>query len=349
MNVRFTVTTATGGVAIVTKHRGFQTTLHKIVSFIQPSIIAILFAICFITILVTGYSVYYSTFPDLLNVIRLLLVSPMTRLPRTSSQRLLLFSTMLLVHAINSTIQAKIASLLTTPIPDPQINTIDDIVKADYDIYTSRWIKEFIPDGPKNIVPMSPFRSSDCRTILEKNSKAACILTRTKIQQLELNRSLHSSDEIITFHEAYVTRVNWPLYDRFNILIGRIFESGVTTYWKIDEAVNKVTTKRANSPGSTVRPIKFKDLRFAVIILAANLAVSSVVFIIEILMATRHRVIHIPPFPYIDWYDLPKWLHLWNSLLVITNYQISIKHRKGMDKRILYLNLASYISDSIYK
>ena len=180
--------------------------------------------------------------------------------------------------------QGQLASLLTKPVALPDVETIEDLENFEYTIYGHRGLTLYFEklnfSGP--LVPLSDF---DCVEYVVKDNSAACVNDRHHLVNIANKYGLHLSDTVMQGFIAFVIRKDWPVEERLNTVISRLFESHIIecVYMKhIKSALMKHKINQKEKENQVATVIVLKDLGFAFAILGIGLAISTVVFFVEV-------------------------------------------------------------------
>ena len=280
---------------IVTNHRGWKTPLEKIVYFVKPYILLAVLITCFITVIIMHYSISDWSSIDYMDVFRLYLSGPISRIPKGYIQRLILFNTLWLVLVVTASFQGNVSSLLTSLDPNQQIETAQDADKFGYTIYGLRFMKTLVPENIQSIYRIVGTRgdyNDYCDTALSSSNDSACIAATTQLFMMINQTNLYKSKlPIGEFYECYMTRGNWPLFTRFHILMQRIIESRSSDYWKLEKVWRQQKYSQSKSAETGPRAIRLDELKFSFIILVVGLLFGTAGFVAEIVVASRTNII----------------------------------------------------------
>ena len=270
--------------AFVTQHRGNLSQIEKLLRVIDQSSRYAVIIVCCITFVFFKFFLRQSVTSASLTIVRLICNAAIPNPPSNVATRIYLSGLFIFVVTLQGIYQGKLASLLTTPVILPNVETIEDLENFNYTIYSNRvvvyYFKKLNYSGP--LVPLKNF---DCVNYVLKDDNAACVAERFFLTKVATEYNLHLSDTIIQSPVAYLIRKNWPLEKKTNLLISRLVESNIIEYSFIKYTdvllgKRKLYEKEKETQGFTV--IALKDLAFAFAILGIGLAVATVVFFIEV-------------------------------------------------------------------
>ena len=282
-------------VLLVTNHRGWKSPLEKIVSYVKPYILLALFITCLVTVIIMHYSISGWSSIDYMDVFRLYLSASISRIPEGFVRRLVLFNTLWFVLIVTATFQGKLSALLTSSDVSKQVETAQDAEKLGYTIYGLEFLKVLLPEEIQTIyrtVGLHGDYNDYCNIALSKSNDSACLAGPTQLFLMTNQTNLYKSKSSIgNYYQCYMTRKNWPLFTRFQILMQRIIETRSSDYWKLDEVWLRQEYSESKSAEESFKAIKLKELKFAFIILVVGLLFATIVFVAEIVVASRTNII----------------------------------------------------------
>ena len=282
-------------VLIVTNHRGWKSPLEKIISYVKPYILLALFITCFATVIIMRYSVSIWSSIDYMDVFRLYLSASISRIPEGFVRRLVFFNTLWFVLVVTASLQGKLAALLTSSDLSQQVETAQDAEKLGYNIYGLRFMEVLMPEKMQTIyrtVGLHGDYNDYCFAALSASNDSACIAGPTQLFFINNQTNLYKSKSSIgNFYQCYITRGNWPLFTRFQILMQRIIETRSSDYWKQDEVWLRQVYSQPISAGNSFKAITLEELKFAFIILFVGLLFTIIGFVGEIIVASRINII----------------------------------------------------------
>nr|XP_012138391.1 PREDICTED: uncharacterized protein LOC105662194 [Megachile rotundata] len=278
------------GVCVITQRAGEKSELLKVLSFMSPSVrltnaIIILIALCLLT-KQKGFV------PAILDVIRMITSATMHRFPQGSACRIFFISVLVLIVIMNSLLLSHWSSLLTVPVPRPNIKTLEDLKKSNNTIYGSTFYAHLFKN---QVVLKSRFQAvsyDECKQRVRLSRNAACLddcfhlYVRIRSDIETFTRSAPLQQHL----QVYVTRENWSLLTPVTKLIQIAVEAGIVVMWK---KLNMLTMYRAwkrrlAREYRSYRTLRIKHVSFCFYLIAIGYCLATVVFVLEILV-TRYR------------------------------------------------------------
>ena len=181
------------------------------------------------------------------------------------------------------------ASLLTKKVALPNVETFEDLENLEYTIHAHKGFTEYFKhlNYSGSLVPLNHF---DCVEYVLKDNAAACVNDKRELVNIANKYDLHLSDPVIKEFAVFLIRDDWPVEERWDTVMSRLFEGHIIEYifMKDDKSRSrkqKIDEKEKENQTFTV--IVFKELAFAFVILGIGLAVSTVVFFVEVWKGRR--------------------------------------------------------------
>ena len=239
--------------------------------------------VCFITFVFFKFFLQQSITSAILTIVRLICNAGIPNPPNIVATRIYLTGLFIFVMTLQGIYQGKLASLLTKPVALPNAKTFEDLENFHYTIYGDESIllllKERNYSGP--VVPVQ----HSCVEYVLRDDSAACFMKRDQLVNSAYMNDLHLSDMLEGNDFMFIVRTDWPLRERFNLLLSRLFESNIiervySEDYKMFLRKQKFYEEEKANQGPTV--IVLKDLAFAFAMLAIGLAGATVVFFIEL-------------------------------------------------------------------
>ncbi|XP_048511625.1 uncharacterized protein LOC125501040 [Athalia rosae] len=234
----------------------------------------------------------------ILNVLRMIFSSSMSRIPSRLSSQIFLGIVFCMVLITTSGFQGRFISLLTTPSFYRNIDGLDDLLASHYPIHGYPAFKPFF-EGSELLTER--FNSSQThqwclQAVLEKRP-VACVSEYLNMKTRTLTREEYhmSKAPIAPFYTGYFTRLDWPLFRRFNTLVQRLFNSGVTGYWRkyyLDQIIREQWEILRRNSVRNLKVLAVDDLAFIFHTLIAGLIGSFAIFVIEVILGciSRYRI-----------------------------------------------------------
>ena len=274
------------GIVSITQHRGYLSQIDKLLHVLDtPSRYAVLI-VGSVTFLFFKFFARQSVPSAVLTIVRLVCNAAVPNLPSNVAARLYLSGLFMFTVTLQGIYQGQLASLLTKQVALPNVDTLKDLENYNYTIYGNKEFTSYFKNlnSSGQIVPLEGFY---CSEYVLRDHDAACIMDWLYSLDVANENDLHvSSGKLVEMYVAYVIREDWPLEDRINIVISRLFEADIfyRVYMeKLSVALRKIKFKEKKDNQMT-EVITLKELAFAFAILGIGLACSTVIFIIEMLM-----------------------------------------------------------------
>ena len=272
------------GMASITQHRGNLSQIDKILRVIDHSSRYAVVIVCFVTFAFFKFFLRQSVTTAGLTIIRLICNASVPNVPNNVATRIYLSGLFLFVVTMQAIYQGQLASLLTKPVALPDVETIEDLENFKYTIYGHRGFTLYFEklNFSGRIVPLDDF---NCVEYVLRDNSAACVNERCHLVNVANKYDIHLSDPVMPGFAVFLIRKDWPVEERLNTVISRLFEGHIIeyVYMKDTESVlmkQKIDEKEKENQTFTV--IVLEDLGFAFAILGIGLAISTVVFVVEI-------------------------------------------------------------------
>lgn len=230
----------------------------------------------------------------ILEVLRVSLSTSMLRLPIRLSGRFFFTTLFVMVLVTTSGFQGQLVSLLTKPTSYRDIDGIDDLLASGYPAYGYPPFKAFF-DGTK---VSDQFRDTDrlrlCLDAVDQGHPVVCVSEYMHLKSITMSTlGCHMSKEpVAPFYTAYLTRIDWPLFDRFNLIVQRLFNSGITGYWRnfyLDDIERKNWAKMRSVLTPNLKVLSLANLTVVFRMLMVGWTLSFSVFVVEIISSCVNR------------------------------------------------------------
>lgn len=153
---------------------------------------------------------------------------------------------------------------------------------AGYTLYGPESLHAFIID-PVLKTRFHGVTYDECKEFAKNSSDAVCIEDCVHMHYRLVNESLHESKMLRELGQAYVTREDWPLYRRVNLILRKMGEFGLVQKSRNDNLFKfKLQTKWRNTQERSYKPLSIRQLKFTFLLLAGGSACSAVVFMLEL-------------------------------------------------------------------
>ena len=268
--------------AFITQHRGNLSQIEKLLHLIDRYSRYGVVIVCFITFIISKFFLRQSVTSAILTIVRLICNAAVPNLPNIVATRVYFSGLFIFVMTLQGIYQGKLASLLTKPVALPNARTVDDLENFNYTIYGDETVEMFLKE--RNYSGSFVLIKDGCVKYVLSDDSAACIATRNSLINSAYMNDLYLSDPLILYYLTYVVRADWPLQERFDLLLSRLFESNIIErdLWEDSKLISrkqKFYEKEKENQGPRI--IALKDLAFAFAILGIGLAGATVVFFIE--------------------------------------------------------------------
>ncbi|KAH0554108.1 hypothetical protein KQX54_007655 [Cotesia glomerata] len=277
----------TGTYSILTRRNKVISYLDEIGSVFSINVLiltALIFILTFIALLVCKKLSFGLA---LLEILRLILTTSTVvkfyRLPL----RIFIVSILLFVIIMNANYQSHM-SAYSTKLYREKINSIADLKKFKYSIFMTRYIGQVIgvdewTETEKKYVYYTKNHCHD-EIIKSYNFYTACITAAATSVPVAIKYNLHASILRSPRFVSPFVRKDWPLKTQVDVIMSRLSEAGFLYYWEsteISEPIKKLRLKEIKI-FDTYRGIIMSDLEYIFVFLATSLAISFIVFLVEI-------------------------------------------------------------------
>ncbi|XP_025160262.1 uncharacterized protein LOC112589814 [Harpegnathos saltator] len=281
--LRYTYPHTRSGLCVMSQPKQQISEFTKLITFLQPPVMAGVFIVCLLTYAVFTRSQGYAR--AALEVTRLLVCVTILHPPRISSARIFLCTVFILFLNVNSLFQSRWSSLLTAPVYYDTINSFDSIKAHGYKIYGPGALKNFFSDNVLQSRYITVPTSDECKRFVKNSTENVCTgdcyHMYHKIRNEDLAKSRNLRDTTLT----YVTREDWPLYRRVNNAIQQMVESGLVNKFRAD-SLGKLRRRRLmrSARKKNFKVMLLSQLAFSFYILGIGYSCATVVFMMELLI-----------------------------------------------------------------
>ena len=277
------------GMSSVTQHRGDLSQIGKFLRVIDHSSRYAVGIVCLVTFVFFKFFLRQSVTTAILTMFRLICNSSVPNIPNNLAARIFLSTLFMFLVTLQGIYQGQLASLLTKRVALPNVEVFQDLENFGYTIYGHRGFTLYFEKlkFSGRIVPLNDF---DCSKYVLRDNSAACVADRRHLVNIANKYDLHLSDMLMQAFVVFVIRKDWPVEERFNTIVSRIFEGHIIEYVfmkQIESASMKQKIDEKEKENRTFTVIALKDLEFAFAILGIGLAISTVVFLIEVCIGRR--------------------------------------------------------------
>ncbi|EZA49886.1 hypothetical protein DMN91_011363 [Ooceraea biroi] len=207
--------------------------------------------------------------------------------PEINSTRIFVCSVLILFLNINAILQGHWSSLLTIPVFYSDTDSVESIREAGYVVYGSSSLTGLLTDA----VMQTRFQGvtyDECKEFVKNSSNALCIEECLHMHYRVFNENLHKSKALRELSESYVTREDWPLYERVNQIVRQMGEFGLIQKCRDDSLFTFwLESKWRDMKEQSYKPLSMRQLKFIFIFLAGGYACSIIIFIAELVFHRR--------------------------------------------------------------
>lgn len=219
------------------------------------------------------------------------------RLPKNVILRLVVICWVITCWLVASAYQSKLLSILTKPVYEKQITTLEELVASDYKIvhfgslYTIP--ESLISETEKQVVKKGVFvtlkeHMSMTKNISNTGFTAHSLRIRYNARKYHTypdgTPKLYELDKAISFGAiAMFASKGYPFMQRFDELVLWIWQSGLTGKWIKDTDQSYKNIK----PSTTIRKLNLNHFMGAYYLLIFGLLLAMLVFIIELLIVKK--------------------------------------------------------------
>lgn len=275
-----------GGMAAITQDSGYATRLSAIRPVANELSEFGLYLVILITLIFFKILRRLPTTTAILNVVRIICSSSLTKLPTNQAARIYLAGIFLFTITIQVIYQGKLTSMLTERVHLPNIDSKQDLARSKHKIYSFKLYASYFkePEFEGRFFPLEDFK---CSHDVLRDPSVACVKARRYAFTKAVELGLHCSRELIVrTREVLVIRPNWPLEERVNKILTSMKEADLIWLISFKQYRRSIDIYRQRK-ASTTRVEHFKvislgDLTFAFVILGFGLGCATVSFVVEI-------------------------------------------------------------------
>ncbi|KAK0181404.1 hypothetical protein PV327_003693 [Microctonus hyperodae] len=275
--IEYTHPTRFTAVTIMSRKKGYMTPFEKLLLFIPLYIMVLFLITSILTFVGVTYILKdpYST--NHFEAFRVYLSQSLPRLPVSNAGRLLFGSVLIIFLILNGVLQGNFAKVLVVQQEHENVDTVKDINDLGYTVIGTPYVTHLLEEyGVKRTKMLQSHLN--CSGLSENITLAA---EEWHLRTLFTRNCYIPKNHIKNMYLVYYMRRQWALCRKVNRLILMIFEGGIFEYWYL-----RLSRKSKMRESSTkYRPLVFEDLNFAFYILLGGLSCSTMVFLIEIVVA----------------------------------------------------------------
>ena len=274
------------GLESITQHRGYRSQIGKLLLVLDYSSRYAVFIVFCVTFIFFKFFLRRSVTSAFLHIILLICNTALPNLPNNVARRIYLGCLFIFMVNLQAIYQGQLASLLTKQVALPNVDTVQDLEKFNYTVYTHKTAVRYFEEANfrGRVVPLEELY---CKQYVLRDKSAACVEDWWYFVDTAATTTLHlSNDMSMNFFLVYLIRDDWPVEERLNILISRLFEANIFENVRLKKP-NLLLSKMKNSEQEEYEQkfqvITLQELAFAFSILGVGLVFSAVVFIVEVL------------------------------------------------------------------
>ncbi|XP_071557827.1 uncharacterized protein [Temnothorax nylanderi] len=252
----------------------------KLMKFMSSEVIVGMVIMCLLTYIVFTKSEGYVKAG--LQVIRLMVCVGILHPSRISSTRIFICMILILFLNINALFQSHLSALLTVPVYYRNIDSIESIRKSGYTIYGPQQLKMLLNDPVLESRYVS-VTYEECKKFVENSTTAVCFGECHHFYYRIKGQDLIRSRKLIEMTQSYVTRENWPLYQRVNDIIQQMMQAGLILKSRAD-IIAEVKRERARkiAKRKDFKVMLLKQLAFSFYFLIIGYTCATIAFILEL-------------------------------------------------------------------
>ncbi|KFB35271.1 hypothetical protein ZHAS_00001445 [Anopheles sinensis] len=218
------------------------------------------------------------------------------------TERMLLFSSLVLFFIISEAYQAKLLSLMSSQRYPPDPRTVADFLRTDTMLElgeTTATVVSIRKEFAGCVINRTEYDFSfDGRpehgVLMPCPSAWVHLLEWTRNQYTRYGRNIRPpvhivSEKLLSTVASYSFSGSFKLYPRFRGYLDRLFESGLVTHWQTETGDQQQYERQFEYLDSTI--ISFSDLTAIWSVLAIGYALATVTFLIEVFVGVLVRVI----------------------------------------------------------
>ncbi|XP_020288354.1 uncharacterized protein LOC109856968 [Pseudomyrmex gracilis] len=299
--VRYTYPHTRSSLCIFTKPIPAVSSFIKLIKFLSPGTLAGIILMCLLTYVIFTKTEGY--IKSVLQIIRLVVCVAVLRPPKINSSRIFLCMTLILILNVNALFQSHLSFLLTVPVYyHHNIDTLEGLkvrviilllkkndktfffTKSGYTIYGPSNFKTLLSDPVLESRYMS-VTYNECKEFVENSTTAACLGDCLHMYYRIKNKNLVKSKILREMIQSYVTREDWPLFNRVDHNIQMMMEAGLILKSRDDSLLEiKREMKIKEAQKSNFKVMLLSHLTFSFYFLGVGYACATVIFILELVV-----------------------------------------------------------------
>ena len=262
-NTSMTYPYGSSGLVSMTQHRGRLSQIDKLLHVLDKSSRYAVVIVGFVTFVFFKFFLRQSVKSATLNIVRLICNAAVPNLPNNVAMRIFLSGLLIFSVTLQGIYQGKWASLLTKQVNLQDVDTLEDLENLHYTIHTNKDFASYfeILNFSGRIVLLMDF---DCEKYILKDASVACVRDRMMLLNTANKYDLHlSSDYLIKMYIVYLIREDWPVKDKLNTVISRLFEANIferVLLTEIDSTVRRIKYNEKEKDNQKFEIMRLKEL-----------------------------------------------------------------------------------------
>ncbi|XP_076760489.1 uncharacterized protein LOC143429019 [Xylocopa sonorina] len=286
--VQYTYPHVTINLCAITQKTGEISEFIKILSFMSPLVFLGNVAILMVANCILAK--YQGFLPALLNIFRLITSVSVHGLPNRSSIRIFFCMVFVLNLIMNALLDSNWASLITVPIPQSKIRTLEDLKNSNYKIHSSKYLLNIFHD-PELRSRIQEETYDGCKQRVLESRYSACLGNCLHQTMRIQNDRLQRSKAIMRNRQVYVTRENWPLFKVVTKLIQATVEAGLVGMWRRQNTYGLYLRWRRKQVEKKrrFRILEVRHVSFCFYVLAIGHSCAILVFLTELIIKKTYN------------------------------------------------------------
>lgn len=219
-----------------------------------------------------------------LDGIRLMISASLVRPPSPVSARLFMGSVLLVVLIFNGLFQGRLVSLLTKPRAYRNPETISDLIEGGYKVIGYTPFRAWIDDPVLRSRYQSETSLMHVTTLFGDEKIAKVIACDSILESTSCTKPHIVRQRLQTFYLVFISVSDWPLMERFNLIIRRLSEAGFLGFWETHNMFSNTSHTPDDSDG-----VSLKGLAFMFTWLISGLTLATFVFFFEVIF-DRYKI-----------------------------------------------------------
>ncbi|XP_018303056.1 uncharacterized protein, partial [Mycetomoellerius zeteki] len=279
---RYTYPHTRSGVCVIAQPHSKISQYIRLLKFMSPEVIVGIVITCLLAYVLFTKSEGY--IKASLQVIRLVICVGILHPPKISSTRIFICMILILFLNINALFQSHLSALLTVPIYYRDIDTTESLKKSGYTIYGPRQFKRLLND-PVLESRYVEVTYEECKKFVENSTNAVCLGDCYHLYYRIKGQDLIKSRILFELTKSYVTREDWPLYQRVNDIIRYMTQAGLIMKSRAD-SVTEIRRERFRNDEKKkgFKVMLLKQLAFSFYFLIIGYSCATIVFILELII-----------------------------------------------------------------